>query len=210
MNICIKICGITTPADGQAAAEAGADLIGLMFYPDSPRYVTLETAEAIAAALPARVRRVGVFVNAQVELIHAAIAQCGLDWLQFHGEESPAFCARFSLPTIKAFRLRDATSLELLRAYDTDAWLLDAWSPGQRGGTGATFNWALAVEAAQHGRPIFLAGGLTPANVVEAIRVVRPFGVDVSSGVESAPGRKDIARMQAFVAAARAAAAALA
>lgn len=207
MHVKIKICGITSPEDGLAAAEAGADLIGLVFFRDSPRHVPLERAETIATALPAHVERAGVFVNAPAACVQAAIERCGLHWLQFHGDEPPEFCAQFGLRAMKAFRLRDAASLELLCAYRTDAWLLDAWSPGQRGGTGASFNWDLAVEAGRWGRPIFLAGGLTPENVAEAIRRVRPFGVDVSSGVEASPGRKDSARMQAFVRAARAAAA---
>jgi phosphoribosylanthranilate isomerase len=203
MSVKVKICGITNPADGLAAVEAGADLIGLMFYNGSPRHVPLELAAQIAAQLPPSVVKVGVFVNPNEELVTAAIARCGLNLLQFHGDEPPEFCTQFGVMSMKAFRIRDAAALEALPRYPTDAWLLDAYSPNRRGGTGDTFNWDLALEAQKLGRPVFLAGGLTPENVGEAVRRVEPFGVDVSSGVESAPGRKDPARMRAFVEAVR-------
>jgi phosphoribosylanthranilate isomerase len=203
MSVKVKICGLTSPADARAAADAGADLIGLMFYERSPRCVPLETAAQIAAALPPFVVRVGVFVNPTEAAAREAIARCGLNLLQFHGEEPPGFCTRFGVMSMKAFRIRDAESLTLLPAYPTDAWLLDAFTPDQRGGTGAKFDWALAREAQKFGRPIFLAGGLTPENVAEAVRQVQPFGVDVSSGVESSPGRKDAAKMRAFITAAK-------
>jgi phosphoribosylanthranilate isomerase len=149
--------------------------------------------------------RVGVFVNAPENLVWSAIRECRLNLLQFHGEESPEQCLKFGLMTMKAFRVKDATSLENLQNYGTDAWLLDAYVADQAGGTGATFNWELARESQRYGRPIFLAGGLTAENVTEAIRKVQPFGVDVSSGVEAAPGRKDHAKVKAFITAARAA-----
>jgi len=148
---------------------------------------------------------VGVFVNAPEELVTRAIGECGLGMLQFHGDEPPEFCARFGLMSMKAFRVRDAQSLKELPLYATEAWLLDAYSPEARGGTGEKFNWDLAVEAQKFGRPIFLAGGLTPENVADAVRRVQPFGVDVASGVESAPGKKDRARMKAFIKAVRSA-----
>jgi phosphoribosylanthranilate isomerase len=207
MSVKVKICGLTNTADARAAAEAGADLVGLMFYERSPRYVSLETAGEIVSQLPPFVSRVGVFVNPTGEFVTEAIGRCGLNLLQFHGDEPPEFCTQFGVMSMKAFRVRDAESLKLLPAYPTDAWLLDAFTPGQLGGTGERFDWELAVEAQEFGRPIFLAGGLTPENVGEAVRRVRPFGVDVSSGVESAPGQKDAAKVRAFIAAAKAASA---
>lgn len=210
MSVRVKICGITTPEDALAAAEAGADMVGLMFCQASPRYLPLPAAAAVARVLPPYVLRVGVFVNPDEGTVWEAIAACGLGMLQFHGEESPAFCRQFGLMTVKAFRIRDESSLAGLTAYDTDAWLLDAWVPDKHGGTGHSFNWALARQARGLGRPIILAGGLTPENVGQAIREVQPFAVDVSSGVEIAPGRKSPERMRAFVQAVRQAAAELA
>ena len=206
VSVKVKICGITNPADGIVAANAGADMIGLMFYDGSPRNVALPVAEEIPRAVPPEVVKVGVFVNPAEELVTTAIARCSLSLLQFHGEETPEFCTQFGVMSIKAFRIRDAASLELLPHYTTDAWLLDTYSAGQRGGTGEIFNWEIAVEARKLGRPVFIAGGLTPENVAEAVRRVQPFGVDVSSGVESAPGRKDAAKVRAFVEAVRSAA----
>jgi phosphoribosylanthranilate isomerase len=203
MNIKVKICGITSVADGLVAAEAGADMIGLMFYAGSPRQVTAPVAAEIARSLPTTVLRVGVFVNPTTAEVQQAIEGCGLNLLQFHGEESPQFCTQFGLMSVKAFRIRDAQSLAALPDYPTDAWLLDAYSPAAHGGTGERFNWDLAVAAKALGRPIFLAGGLTPENVAGAARHVQPFAVDVSSGVEIAPGRKDAAKVRAFVQAVR-------
>jgi phosphoribosylanthranilate isomerase len=199
MSVKVKICGITSVADALEAAEAGADLIGLMFYERSPRYVTFARAAEIAKALPPFISRVGVFVNPDADTVMRAIGECGLSLLQFHGEEAPAFCTQFGLMSMKAFRVRDADSLLALPDYETDAYLLDAYAPDAHGGTGAKFNWDLAIAAKQHGRPIFLAGGLTPENVAEAVKQVMPFGVDVSSGVESAPGKKDPAKVRAFI-----------
>jgi len=199
MSVKVKICGITSVADGLAAAEAGADMIGLMFYEQSPRYVTLAAAAEIARAVPPFVMKVGVFVNAPEEFVIRAIAECGLGLLQFHGAEPPEFCTRFGVMSLKAFRIRDAASLAALPQYPTDAYLLDAYSASGLGGTGEKFNWDLAIEAQKFGKPIFLAGGLTPENVAAAVRQVRPFAVDVSSGVESAPGRKDPAKVAAFI-----------
>jgi phosphoribosylanthranilate isomerase len=205
MSVKVKICGITSVADARMAAEAGADMIGLMFYERSPRHITLATAAEISRALPPSVLRVGVFVNPDEALVTRAIAECGLSLLQFHGDEPSDFCTRFGVMSLKALRVQDATSLKTLENYHTDAFLLDACSPSGLGGTGEKFNWELAVEAEKFGKPIFLAGGLTPENVAEAVRKVRPFAVDVSSGVESAPGKKDAAKVRAFIAAVRAA-----
>lgn len=201
----IKICGFTSIADAMAAVEAGADVLGLNFYEKSPRHVPVKTAAEISRGLPPFVMRAGVFVNPDEDLVTRAIGECGLGLLQFHGDEPPEFCAQFGLMSVKAFRIRDAESLAPLPDFHTDAWLLDAYCPEARGGTGGKFNWDLAVAAQKFGKPIFLAGGLTPENVGDAVRQVRPFGVDVASGVESAPGKKDSAKMRAFVQAVRSA-----
>ena len=204
MPVKVKICGITNLPDGMAAAEAGADALGFVFYDQSPRRISIEAAAGLIRQLPPFVMKVGVFVNAPADLVVRAIRECGLNLLQFHGEESPEYCLQFGLMSMKAFRIRDAASLQALLGYHTDAWLLDAYAPDNPGGTGETFNWDLALEAQAWGRPIFLAGGLTPANVAEAVRRARPYGVDVSSGVEAAPGRKDHAKVRAFIQAAKA------
>jgi len=207
MGLKIKICGITNPEDAAAAVEAGADALGFMFYEPSPRNVSFATAAKITQGLPPFIAKVGVFVDAAETLVRQAILECGLDTLQFHGNETPEFCGQFSLKTIKAFRIRDEESLAELKNYQTSAWLLDSFSPEKLGGTGAKFNWELARVAVKMGRPIILAGGLTPENVAEAVAQVRPYAVDVSSGVESERGRKDHAKLRAFVSAARRAAA---
>jgi phosphoribosylanthranilate isomerase len=200
MSTRVKICGITNLADAQAAIEAGVDALGFVFYEKSPRRMTIPAAAEISKKLPPFILRVGVFVNAPEELITRAIGECGLSLLQFHGDEPPEFCTRFGLMSMKAFRIRDAESLKELLKYPTEAWLLDACSAENLGGTGEKFNWDLAVKAQKFGKPIFLAGGLTPENVAAAVRKVQPFGVDVSSGVESSPGKKDHARVRAFIA----------
>lgn len=205
METRVKICGITNLADALAAVAAGADVLGLNFYEKSQRCVSLKTAAEISKQLPPFVMRAGVFVNADADLVTRAIGECGLSLLQFHGDETPDFCVQFGLMSMKAFRIRDAESLKEIPNYPTDAYLLDAWSPGARGGTGEKFNWDLAIEAQKFGKPVFLAGGLTPENIADAVRKVRPFGVDVSSGVESSPGNKDRGKIRAFIAAVRSA-----
>lgn len=199
MQVRVKICGITNRDDALCAVEAGADAIGLIFYEKSPRCVALKTAANLCAALPPFVSKVGVFVNELEYTIEKALGECGLDTLQFHGDEPPGFCQKFPAKAIKAFRLRTAEDLRLLDDYDVDAWLLDAYAEDARGGTGRVGDWRLAVEAGKKGCPIILSGGLHPGNVAEAIRTVQPFAVDVSSGVESAPGRKDHARIGDFL-----------
>jgi phosphoribosylanthranilate isomerase len=205
MDVTVKICGLTNVEDALAAVEAGADLLGFVLWEKSPRHVTIETAREIARQLPPATRRVGVFVNATVEQVMFALRICDFSALQFHGQESPSFCQQFSVMKIKAFRIRDAASLQAMSAYDTDAFLLDSHVEGQPGGTGETVDWSLAAQAKTFDKPIFLAGGLTPQNVAAALRAAQPFGVDVSSGVESAPGRKDHQKMRDFIAAVRAA-----
>lgn len=203
MSTKVKICGITNTADAQVAVEAGADALGYIFYEKSPRFVALNAAAEISKQLPPFIMRVGVFVNAPEDFVLRAIAECGLTMLQFHGDETPDFCSQFGLMSMKAFRMHGPETLSELPKYPTDAFLLDAFSSTTLGGSGEKFNWDLAVEAHKFGKPIFLAGGLTPGNVADAIRKVRPFGVDVSSGVESAPGKKDHAKVKAFITAAR-------
>ncbi len=203
MSVTVKICGITSQADALAAAKAGADAVGLMFYEGSPRCVSLEAARAIVEVLPPSVARVGVFVNAVDSVVKRVMRECTLNVLQFHGEESPEFCAGFGAMTLKAIRVKDESSLAELERFGTDGFLLDAFSKDARGGTGEQFNWDLARQAAACGKPIFLAGGLTTENVAEAVRVAEPFAVDVSSGGESEPGKKDAEKMRAFVAAAK-------
>lgn len=200
--ILVKICGITSVADGLAAAAAGATAIGLNFYPRSPRYVTPEQAAAIAAALPSDILKVGVFVNEPPESIERIARSVGLDVVQLHGDETPADVPT-GLRIWKAAAVRPGTSLTELFRFPAEAFLLDAPAPGLYGGGGATFDWRLV--AAQSGVRIVLAGGLSTGNVAEAIHIVQPWGVDACSRLESAPGVKDHTRMQEFVAAARAA-----
>jgi phosphoribosylanthranilate isomerase len=203
VSVTVKICGITSQADARAAAEAEADAIGLMFYKESPRYVTIEQAKGICEVLPAHIMRVGVFVNADEALINRALSECLLNILQFHGDETPEDCAQYPVMTLKAFRVQGPETLEQMKDYSTAGFLLDAYTREARGGTGEKFNWDLAVQAQQLRKPVFLAGGLTPDNVAEAVRKVEPFGVDVSSGVESEPGIKDPKKLVAFIKAAK-------
>ncbi len=203
MPVIVKICGLTNVADALAAADAGADALGFVFYEPSPRSVSIEAAAEITRQLPPAIVKVGVFVDAPEELVLRAARSCALNLLQFHGEESPDYCLQFALMSMKAFRIRDEGSLGALRAYSTDAWLLDTYAPTKAGGTGETFNWDLAVQARGYGRPIFLAGGLTPLNVAQAVGRVQPYGVDVSSGVEAGPGRKDHTKVRDFIQAAK-------
>lgn len=203
MSLKIKICGITSAADARCAVDAGADALGFMFYEPSVRWVTPGQAAEILREVPSSVARVGVFVNPTEDEVRRVLAETGIDTLQFHGEETPEFCRHFGLKVMKAFRMRDEGSLKALPAYAEEAWLLDSFVPGQIGGTGAKFNWNLAIAAKRWGRAVWLAGGLTPENAAEAVRLVRPHGLDVSSGVECAPGKKDAKKVRDFVASAR-------
>ena len=203
MRTRIKICGITSPADGLAAAQQGADAIGLIFYPPSPRRVAPERAREIVAGLPPFVARVGVFVNPSAAEVDAAIGACRPDLLQFHGEEAPEFCRGFGVPYLRAWRVRPGVDLlECLSPFhDAAGWLLDAYRPDLYGGTGEPFDWNLIPQ--RLGRPVILSGGLDAENVGEAIRRVRPWAVDVSSGVESAKGIKDERLIAALIAGVR-------
>ncbi len=208
----IKICGVTTPEDAKVAADAGADAIGLNFYPRSKRFVTLEQAATISAAIPSGVAKVGVFVNASLEEIAAAVSALSLDLVQLHGDEPPEIIGKIRRPVVRALRWGAAGSKPideyLARCSSLNSplqmLLLDSQSDGQFGGTGATADWEqIAQWRTACGIPLALAGGLTPQNVAAAVAAVHPDAVDTASGVESSPGRKDAAKVQAFVAAAR-------
>ena len=205
----IKICGITRQEDAQAVARAGADAIGLVFYAPSPRAVTPARAAAVIHGLPPFLSLVGLFVNATREAVWSTLEAVPLDLLQFHGDETPAFCAQFARPFFKAIRvgpqMQPADLLESAAAYEAvpgaRGLLLDAWMEGLHGGTGRTFNWRVIPPGLA--LPVVLSGGLNPGNVADAVRQVRPAAVDVSSGVESAPGIKDHAKIEAFIQATR-------
>jgi phosphoribosylanthranilate isomerase len=198
----VKICGITNREDARISIEAGADALGFVFFQGSPRHVSPRQASEIIRTLPPFIQTVGLFVNEERATINAIADQCGLDIVQLHGEESPDFCSSIQRRVIKAFRVMDAASISTMAGYDVAACLLDAWSPAAHGGTGTTFNWEIAAQATTP-HTIILAGGLTPFNVAEAIARVNPYAVDVSSGVESAPGKKDSDLVRAFVNAVR-------
>jgi phosphoribosylanthranilate isomerase len=195
----VKICGITRTEDARAAAEAGADAIGLVFYPPSPRFLSVERAREIRDALPPFVQSVALFVNADAAQVAQVIGRVHPGVLQFHGEETPQYCAQFGLPYLKACRVAQGVDLvKYLRPFSTaSGWLLDAHVE-EYGGVGARFDWALVPGSLE--RPLVLSGGLTRDNVGSAVRRVRPWAVDVSSGVESAKGIKDAARIAAFIA----------
>lgn len=201
MSLFVKICGVRTLDDALACAEAGADAIGFNFWPRSKRYLAVEEAAAIALRLPPAVRTVGVFVDPPAEEVERAFALGAIGLAQLHGDESPAFCQRFAGRYLKALRLRDERTLCQLADFDCEWVLVDADSAGY-GGSGQRADVELARQAASR-RAILLAGGLTVENVADAVRAVRPFGVDVAGGVERAPGIKDWARVTAFVAAAK-------
>jgi phosphoribosylanthranilate isomerase len=197
----VKICGNTDLADAQRAVELGAWALGLIFYERSPRRCRIADAEEIAASLRRRVELCGVFVNATLDRVAGLADRLGLSMLQLHGDEGPAYCAeaarRTGCKVAKAIRVRSRADLQALEAFHTDFHLLDSHARGLRGGTGAPFDWELV--RARHGAvPIILSGGLTAENVTGAIAVTRPFAVDVASGVEAEPGRKDPARLEAF------------
>jgi phosphoribosylanthranilate isomerase len=196
----IKVCGITSVQDGLAAVELGADAIGFVFAL-SPRRVDAATAKRIADALPPFASRVGVFVNADPGLLHV-VQVCGLDAVQLHGDQSESFAKSLAphVRLVRAVRVKGVRCLTRLKEYETsDAVLLDTYSKETMGGTGKTFDWEIAVRAKDFGKPIVLSGGLSPENVEEAIRRVRPYAVDVSSGVESAPGKKDYDKIKEFI-----------
>ncbi|MDC0710098.1 phosphoribosylanthranilate isomerase [Stigmatella sp. ncwal1] len=207
MNVRVKICGITRPEDARAAWAAGADALGLNFYPRSPRYVEPGPAAALARTRPALGSVVGVFVNESPVTILARVRECGLTAVQLHGDEPPEACTGYGVPIIKALRVRGEEDVERARTYvgvgDVAALLLDGAAPGYGGG-GVTFDWSLVARLTDAGVPVLVAGGLTPGNVAEAVRATRPYGVDVASGVESSPGIKDVDAVRTFIRAAKA------
>lgn len=199
MATAVKICGITRVDDALAAARCGAHAIGLVFFPPSPRNVAPEQAAAIVRALPPFITPVGLFVDATAEEVRVAVARGGCQLLQFHGNEPAAFCTQFGLPYVKAVRVRPGVDLlQYAHEYrEARGLLLDAYVEGAHGGTGASFDWKLIPRGLP--LPVILSGGLSPENVTQAVRAVRPWAVDVSSGVEAAPGIKDAARIAAFM-----------
>jgi phosphoribosylanthranilate isomerase len=195
----IKICGVTRPEDAQAAAASGADALGLVFHAASPRHLTPQQARQVAQTIPPFVTRVGLFVNPAENEVREALREAALDVLQFHGEDPPEFCAQFGRPFLKAIRVKAGVDLVQCAARYSGAQglLLDAFVEGMHGGTGASFDWALIPRDLP--LPVVLSGGLHADNVAEAIRQVRPYAVDVSSGVEAAKGIKDAAKIAAFI-----------
>jgi len=202
----VKICGITNRDDAQAAVAAGADALGFVMYKKSPRWVEPDVVRAIIAELPPFVLPIGVFVNEEVETVRRRVDECGFALAQLHGDENASYCQQLGRPVLKALRLKDRSSFLRLAEFQGRAgvrgFLLDAFSDQAYGGTGQTVDWTLAAEVAGT-VPILLAGGLTPSNVADAVRLVRPYGVDVSSGVELSPGKKNRGKVQAFIDAVR-------
>ena len=195
----IKLCGVTRLDDALRAVDLGIDVIGFNFVSESPRRIEPRQAESIAARIPAFVLRVGVFANEAHHSLRDKARAARIHCIQFHGEEEPEECAKAPLPWYKAHRAHHGFRLEEVQRYNSTTCLLDAYAPGRRGGTGRSGDWDLARRASAH-RRVILAGGLNPGNVAEAIRSVHPYAVDVNSGVESSPGRKDIDRLARFVA----------
>ncbi|OHB62801.1 MAG: hypothetical protein A2Y77_12295 [Planctomycetes bacterium RBG_13_62_9] len=193
----VKICGLTNYEDALAAMEMGADLLGFNFYPKSPRYVRPEKAAEIIHRLPAFIDTVGVFVNSTIDEVREVASKCQLDWIQLHGDEDPEFCrwlAYDSAKLMKALRVKDASDLHQVDDYFTDAVLLDAYDPARYGGTGLTFDWNIIGHI---GKRVFLAGGINPTNAVAAVEL-GVYGIDVCSGIEASPGKKDHKKIKAL------------
>lgn len=194
----IKICGITHLKDALTAVDAGADALGFIFVPDTPRFVNSDQVAAIVAELPPFVTTVGIFASKDAAKITTIADQCRLDAVQLHADVTPEFCRNLDKKVIRVVRVKDESSLSILSDYDVNAFLLDTYVEGKMGGTGEVFDWDLALRAKHYGR-IIVAGGLNPDNVAQAVRRVNPYGVDVGSGVESGPGRKDPDKIRKFV-----------
>jgi len=195
LRVKVKICGFTNYEDAAAAMEMGADLLGFNFYPKSPRYILPEKAAQIIGKLPAFVDIVGVFVNSSLEEIRDTIDLCRLSWVQLHGDESPQFCRGLlshNVRTIKAIRVKDQSDIDRAESYFTDAVLLDAFDPQKYGGTGLTFDWNIIGHITKR---VFLAGGINPDNVAQALKL-GIYGIDVCSGIEAQPGKKDHQKMR--------------
>ncbi|MDO8644557.1 MAG: phosphoribosylanthranilate isomerase [bacterium] len=194
----VKVCGITNIDDALDAVEFGADALGFNFYKESPRYIDPEAALKLLEDVPPSVARVGVFVNENEQLVKDLSQALELNYLQFHGDETPYYCEQFATPHWKVFQLKDEKSLLLMEKYHPDAFLIDAYVQKIRGGTGVTANWDLAKKAKERGK-VILAGGLNPQNIETAIATVQPYGVDVCSGVEESPGKKNRFKLEEFL-----------
>jgi phosphoribosylanthranilate isomerase len=194
----VKVCGMTSLKDALVAVEEGADAVGFIFYKKSPRSVTMKIVREIVLELPPFVDTVGVFVDESAVQINKIADYCNLDIIQLHGDESPTFCKRIRRKVIKAFRIKDMQSVKKISSFQVSGFLLDTFSENLHGGTGKVFDWNLVLPAKKFG-PVIMAGGLTPNNVQQAVRQVRPYGVDVCSGVESEPGIKDHKKVRAFL-----------
>jgi len=200
----VKICGITNLEDALASVRSGSDALGFVFYRKSPRYITPWAARAIIGRLPKRIAKIGVFVDAPEKSIKRVAKFCRLDVLQFHGQESPEFCKRFKgYKVIKAFRVKDGRELKNILPYDTFAYLFDTFVKTKAGGTGKRFDWKLIRDVCTNPRAVFLSGGLNEKNVKRAIAIAQPDWVDVSSGVEIKPGKKNHEKVKRFIAAAK-------
>lgn len=197
----IKICGLTNLEDARAAVKFGADALGFIFTKKSPRQVSPEKVSEIICTLPPFITYVGLFVNESPVKVKEIAEKCRLDALQFHGEESPEYCRQFDRKVIKVFRIKNEDSFKMIAQYqEVDAYLMDAYKEGVPGGTGEVVNWDLVVQAAvKFDKPLILAGGLTLDNVAEAVDKVKPYAVDVSSGIEKEPGKKDHKKMEEFI-----------
>ncbi|MFH1853925.1 MAG: phosphoribosylanthranilate isomerase [Candidatus Omnitrophota bacterium] len=200
----VKFCGITSSIDAEKAVEVGVDSLGFIFFKDSSRYVTPEYAEAIIKDMPPFVTTAGVFVNEDLRFIEECVERCGLNAVQLHGDEDSKYCTRFKqlkfkgVKLIKAIRVKDKQSIYSIENCQADAILLDSYEVGMYGGTGKSFDRSLAILAKEYGRRLIISGGLSPDNVYSIIKEIKPYGVDVSSGIESSPGKKNVELMEEF------------
>ena len=200
VKIKVKICGITNLEDALASFFAGSDALGFVFYKKSPRNIGLNQAQNISRILPKKILRVGVFVDEDISTVKKIAQACALDMLQFHGQESPDYCQKFKgYKIIKAFRIAKPSDLDKISGYKTDAYLFDSFSPVQIGGTGNKFNWKILAQTAKMKPIVFISGGLTASNVAKAVELLKPDWVDVSSSIESRPGKKDHKKIQRFI-----------
>ena len=199
----IKICGITNIDDALAATGYGADALGFIFYKKSPRYISPETAREIARKVPPFVKKVGVFVNEEIDIVNKILDEADLDMAQLSGDETHSYCRNLNVPYIKAFRIRDEESLNEIDKFDTSYLLFDSFNEGEYGGTGETFDWSLIQNKHFKDQYVILSGGLNPDNIEDAILKIKPYAVDVASGVEKEPGKKDHNKIKSFIEAAK-------